>query len=140
MTHRDPKSRTHWVWRTSSLLLLTLWMLLVAAPFAQAQDDPAAALPACCRTHGAHHCAGASVSRMGEAPTFTTAGIHEKCPCTPASGASFLTGAAMLDEATSFDAPRTAAEPSSMVAAPAHAATRTSANPKRGPPNSCALR
>lgn len=44
----------------STLLLLALSVPVVAPPFISADSD--SALPACCRRHGAHHCAMSGVS------------------------------------------------------------------------------
>jgi hypothetical protein len=48
--------------------LLMSWMLLLV-PGATALElaRPQALLPACCRTHGAHHCVTAAVPRSGPA-------------------------------------------------------------------------
>ncbi|WP_142988363.1 hypothetical protein [Granulicella rosea] len=136
----------HWVWRISSVLLLTLWALLAAAPFAQAEPDRAASLPACCRIHGAHHCAGEAMRsneamQASEAPAFAPASLHEKCPCTPASGASvLLDAAAALTEARAFQAPAATAQAMRRLSCEAREQVSTAANPKRGPPTFSTLR
>jgi len=145
MTLRDPKTRTHWVWRISSVLLLTLWALLAAAPFAQAEPDRAASLPACCRIHGAHHCAGEAMRTDGamqasEAPAFASASLHEKCPCTPAGGTSVLLGAATLAEARAFQAPAATVQARHHLSCETREQDGDGANPKRGPPTFSPLR
>lgn len=76
------------IWRVSSLLLLVFFLSLQVLPFVSSQTFDEASLPACCRTHGKHHCAmnmtlptGSQSSRSS--PVF--AQLTEKCPYTPAS-------------------------------------------------------
>ena len=66
---------TAWVRRLIANLL-TCWMLLLV-PGATALDlaRPQALLPACCRTHGVHHCTMGSVEQA-HAPAWRGAG----CP------------------------------------------------------------
>jgi hypothetical protein len=72
------------------LLLLSLLLPFVAAAQSLASDDEAA-LPACCRSHGKHHCSmgGHLATRDAHTRTFSDPQVSEKCPYSlPASSAS----------------------------------------------------
>jgi len=63
-----------------SLLLVFSWMLI--APLVA--PDSETNLPACCRSHGKHHCNMRRMMRLGGSEKgFST--ISEKCPFWPAS-------------------------------------------------------
>src|SRR5579875_3538013 len=49
--------------RLLSILLLAAFVLPVVAPGLSLAQDPDAALPACCRRHGEHHCSMARAER-----------------------------------------------------------------------------
>jgi len=67
--------------RATSLVLILFFSLLLMAPvFAR---DPETSLLACCRRHGAHHCA--MVMAEGSTGTSGVASLSERCPCFPAA-------------------------------------------------------
>jgi hypothetical protein len=85
---REYEKTTNWLWRISATLLLVLFSGLYLIPFIAAGEDTDASLPACCRTHGKHHCmmcAGAIERTAGRSDTPSFARVTEKCPYSPAS-------------------------------------------------------
>jgi len=117
--------------------ILTIALLLafgspMVAPVFAATADPEASLPACCRSHGVHHCAMMHMRSAAADPAFQA----PPCPFYPTALAlvqvanAFLCSSPNLSAAYSRD--RT-----SLIAAPCRAATvfTVSSNLKRGPPN-----
>lgn len=80
------------LWRRGSALLLLLSLLLPFAAAAQSLvSDGEAALPACCRAHGKHHCFMGTHLTTSDARTsaFSAPQVSEKCPCSlPGSSGS----------------------------------------------------
>lgn len=113
----------------STLLLLALSLPVVAPPFISGSAE--SALPACCRRHGAHHCA------MGGASVAVSSGSRAIAPICPYSRIGH--GPLMLPHAF---VPRTAARIASAelpgaVIAEAEAGYRISSirtRQERGPP------
>jgi hypothetical protein len=113
-------------------LLIAFGFPLVAPAFA-ATTDPEASLPACCRSHGAHHCA--MLHNLAASPAFQA----PPCPFYPTRATLVNTAAASLviaqpPTATLF---RTLA-PLPATPRPAARILLASANLKRGPPASIA--
>ena len=87
-TGRDRQSR---VWRASAIILLAIFSSLPLLPFTSLQVPNETSLPACCRTHGKHHC---SIGRMSLAEVSDSSHSHRlaqvtgRCPYTPASPAA----------------------------------------------------
>lgn len=132
--NRNQQTAKHTPWRTTGTLLFALFMALLFAPgivAATSGDD--ASLPACCRTHGRHHCAmGWAASRVGDGPAL--ARVTERCPCpacAPAanhSGADGVTAASLAyAELASHPAVHPQVEARRRIAL-------DPANRKRGPP------
>lgn len=69
--------------RIAAILLLGVFSFLLIAPAAMAQD-PEAQLPACCRTHGKHHCMMPTGNQSG-GPSFQAQ--NDRCPLFPKAGA-----------------------------------------------------
>ena len=78
--------------RCSAVLLLVCILLPLAQLAAASTQDPEAALPACCRSHGMHKCfmrAKTSRTQQKTSPAFKGASIlSERCPCLPATSGS----------------------------------------------------
>jgi hypothetical protein len=72
--------------RLLALLLLAAFGLPVVAQALELTRDPAANLPACCRRHGAHHCA-MNMGHPENAPTFSML-----CPSFPRTAATAPAG------------------------------------------------
>ena len=112
-----------------SLLLVFSWMLI--APLV-AQDSEAN-LPACCRSHGKHHCNMRRMMRLdGSQKGFSA--VSEKCPFWPAStcavhSASFKpeTGTRFFDVVVSGPVSAAQAETASRI-------SLLRSHQKRGPP------
>jgi hypothetical protein len=66
-----------------SLLMIFSWMLI--APLLA--PDAEAALPACCRRNGKHHCMMGGMEQTGGKDTGLTS-VSAKCPCVPSSTAA----------------------------------------------------
>jgi hypothetical protein len=69
--------------RIAAILLLGVFSILLIAPIAMAQD-PEAQLPACCRTHGKHHCMMPTGSQS-RGPSLQAGNV--RCPLFPGAGA-----------------------------------------------------
>jgi hypothetical protein len=121
--------------RALSISLIVLFWLSPFAPMLEASDD--ARLPACCRRHGAHHCAMTveTASALGS-PASRNAVLTapSTCPAFPASAAGTAPSPPAL-AASSVCPPALLAQPHS------HAASRASARLSnlrtrlnRGPP------
>ncbi|MBS1852233.1 MAG: hypothetical protein JST79_15095 [Acidobacteria bacterium] len=73
-------------------MLLLVWSLALVSPlFARTSD---AALPACCRRDGKHHCAMAGMQDPDAQPSFSA--VQAKCPMFPASTVSWDHGPQFL--------------------------------------------
>jgi hypothetical protein len=106
-----------------SLLLVFSWMLI--APLV-AQDSEAN-LPACCRSHGKHHCNMRRMMRLGGSQkSFTT--VSEKCTCAVHSS-SFVPGTGTRFFAVVVSGPVSAAQ-----AETAYRISLLRSHQKRGPP------
>lgn len=78
---------------SSTFLLATFVLPMFAVSLTTYFDD--ASLPACCRSHGAHHCQRRDVRRTNSdrrSNTAQSAEISEKCPCTVPATSSFDRG------------------------------------------------
>ena len=104
----------------------------LAAPLFAANTDPEAALPACCRSHGAHHCAmrHSVAAPTPTGPAFTT----PPCPLYPTASTPLRLATASLNTPLrlAVEQLRTPA-PLATSARPARTFT-ASANLNRGPP------
>jgi hypothetical protein len=79
---------------SSTMLLLATFVLPMFAVSPTSYFDEAS-LPACCRSHGTHHCARKDVTRANSGRRNSTAQsvqISEKCPCTAPVISSFDRG------------------------------------------------
>jgi hypothetical protein len=82
------KDRQKWMWRTSAIVLLTLFLVVQVLPFVSSQTPDEASLPACCRTHGKHHCVmnmNLLTRSQGSDHRPVFAQVTEKCPYAPAA-------------------------------------------------------
>jgi hypothetical protein len=118
--------------RILAIALLIAFGSPMAAPLFAATADPEASLPACCRSHGAHHCAMMHMTLVAAlGPAFAA----PPCPMYPTAAMVPRLAAATLIAAPSLSAElrHDAAPP---VANPRSAARNfsVSANLKRGPP------
>lgn len=68
--------------RTIALTLLMVFDWMLMAPLLA--PDAEAALPACCRRNGKHHCMMRGMEQTGGKDTGFTS-VSEKCPCVPPS-------------------------------------------------------
>jgi hypothetical protein len=75
--HHSRMTRSQRTW--SALLLFLLWLPIFAV---LAANEPAeAALPACCRAHGLHHCAmSLDSSKADDDTTAAAPHLSEQCP------------------------------------------------------------
>jgi hypothetical protein len=116
-------------------LAITL-LIALASPLAPpvllaATRDPEASLPACCRRHGAHHCAMmAAMLRALDRPTF----VAPPCPFYPSPATPPQSATASLNALPSLAVDHLrASAPPAPDPCPAHSFTASS-NLKRGPP------
>jgi len=120
--------------RVLSILLLLLFGLGPLTATLEASDD--AGLPACCRRHGAHHCAMMAMmarQRHDSAPGFSA---PSTCPCYPGSAATLVAPISALAAAPA-ELPALHAHAFEHIAVPTHVSScpgRTHAG--RGPPAS----
>lgn len=82
------------------MLVLGLGPVMAAVPaealtFAWAADGAESVLPACCRRHGAHHCA-MGLQESNTSSRFATLSSKSCCPCWPHALASSATPLATL--------------------------------------------
>jgi len=104
----------------------------LAAPLFAANTDPEAALPACCRSHGAHHCAmrHSVAAPTPTGPAFTT----PPCPLYPTASTPLRLATASLNTPLRL-AVEQLRTPAPLATTPRPARTFTaSANLNRGPP------
>lgn len=87
LRYRTPHpSRPRWL--LTAWLLLALYASFLLVPLANASGGEEASLPACCRTHGKHHCAmQTNLDSVPQHAKPAFAAVSEKCPCTPFSPA-----------------------------------------------------
>jgi hypothetical protein len=79
-------SSTMWLWRLSATMLLVLFFAFLTLPIAAAsQDGSDASLPACCHTHGRHHCSMGRLTGSQQSDTPAFAQLTEKCPYAPSA-------------------------------------------------------
>jgi hypothetical protein len=111
-------------------LLIAFGFPLVAPAFAPIPNSEAS-LPACCRSHGTHHCAMMHFAQT-TGPSFNA----PPCPFYPSPSTSPRTAAASLTAAPSLTAAHLLA-PAPRAASPYRATPIfiTSANLTRGPPS-----
>lgn len=113
-----------------SLLLVFSWMLI--APLV-AQDSEAN-LPACCRSHGKHHCNMRRMMRLGGSQkSFTT--VSEKCPCWPASTCAVHSSSFEPETGTRFFPAAVSGPVSAAQAETAYRISLLRSHQKRGPPS-----
>lgn len=118
------------------LLLLGFSFPLIAPVFTSGPSE--AALPACCRRDGKHHCAMAGMMMAQVPSNYRT--VAEKCPFSPFAGVALMLPHALGRSAEALLS-RTAKVPSAVVR-DAEAGYRVSfhrARQKRGPPQLLAL-
>ncbi len=122
--------------RLSATLLLALFtaFLLLPGLFAATQPTEDTSLPACCRTHGKHHCSMRQrpLTPAGNSPVVTQ--LSERCPYTPAAPVAthgtavhLAVSAATFAEIASHPAVRPQTEARRRIA-------QLRSNQKRGPP------
>jgi hypothetical protein len=117
------------------ILAITLLLAIgsaLAAPVFAATADPEAALPACCRSHGTHHCAMQHTTlAASDGPVFQS----PPCPHYPTAFTPLRTATASLSAAPGasieIHRDRTALV---QVSRPAAGNFASSSNLKRGPP------
>jgi hypothetical protein len=117
--------------RILAITLLIAFGFPLVAPLFAATADPEAALPPCCRSDGAHHCAMMHLRSRSSGPSLNT----QPCPFYPAAttlprlAAASLTAPVLLVAAPLRN-------PAPLAVAPRRAARTfiSSANLKRGPP------
>jgi hypothetical protein len=71
--------------RIGAMLLLGVISFLLIAPVAIAQD-PESQLPACCRTHGKHHCMMSTADASAASAGVSLRATHARCPLFPRAG------------------------------------------------------
>jgi len=71
--------------RIGAMLLLGVISFLLIAPVAMAQD-PESQLPACCRTHGKHHCMMSTADASAASAGVSLRATRERCPLFPRGG------------------------------------------------------
>ena len=117
--------------RALAITLLLAFASPLVLSISAATADPDASLPACCRTHGAHHCAMMHAMLAADrGPAFTA----PPCPHYPAAITLPALATAMLAAPRSISvSPIRTAAPPTPTPRPAHAFT-PAANLNRGPP------
>jgi hypothetical protein len=117
--------------RILAITLLIAFASPLVAPVFAATANPEASLPACCRTHGAHHCAMMHMSGISGGPAFHA----PPCPFYPTATTAprLLTASLVASPAASVRVRRDSAPPASSSRRAALIFT-ASANLKRGPP------
>jgi hypothetical protein len=117
--------------RILAITLLIAFGFPILAPAFAATPDPEASLPACCRSHGAHHCAMMHLTQT-TGPSLNA----PPCPFYPGPSTSPRTAAASLTAAPSLTAAQLlAAAPRAATPNRAAPIFISSANLKRGPPS-----
>jgi hypothetical protein len=110
-------------------LLIAFGSPLVLPLFA-ATADPEASLPACCRSHGAHHCAMMHMRSPLNGPAFQA----PPCPFFPTATTPLRIAAASLAAPLRLSVEQLR-DPAPLAPSPRRARIfTTSANLKRGPP------
>jgi hypothetical protein len=136
-------SKTSRCRRISVALLLVLSLLPVLSAWFSTTASAEASLPACCRTHGKHHCSmgDQAVGTSGESssPSMRQHQVSERCPFQGISSASQFSNTLgpVSDVAVEFDFKEEQALISECHATPHVRACH--AQPKRGPPISSTL-
>jgi hypothetical protein len=117
--------------RILAITLLIAFASPLVAPLFAATANPEASLPACCRTHGAHHCAmvhlrgaaGGTAFQAPPCPFYPNATIAPRLLTASLAASPSASTQVRCDSATSTSSARRSAR-----------IFTTSANPKRGPP------
>lgn len=117
--------------RILAITLLIAFASPLVAPLFAATTDPEASLPACCRTHGAHHCAMMHLQGTSGGPEFHA----PPCPYYPgATAAPRLLSVSLTAPLAASAALRRAPAPPASGSRHATRIFLASANLKRGPP------
>jgi len=122
------------VQRASAILLLVLFSFSLIGTVALAGPDPK--IPECCRREGKHHCS----TMTGSTTTQDSSGagvksVGEKCPYSPARGASLAYGKAPLHRAVRTIDASLVSHPAGLVQTDArYRASFSRVRQKRGPP------
>jgi hypothetical protein len=112
-----------------SLLLVFSWMLI--APLVA--PDSETNLPACCRSHGKHHCNMRRMMRLGGSEKgFST--ISEKCPFWPASTCAVHSASFAPETGRRFFAAVVSGPVSAAQAETTYRISLLRSHQKRGPP------
>lgn len=118
--------------RLLSFVLLAAMGLPLLAPLLALAQDSGAGLPACCRRHGAHHCAMAAGE---QSRADQSARIGSVCPRYPQhTVAPLSSGQLLLATSGSVVLPVHGAETQRHGRLPAHQRIWEPSHPKRGPP------
>ncbi len=127
--------------RASVILLLVLFLLPIVSAWTSSGAWGQAALPACCRTHGRHHCSmGKSGIDSSEKPgNVAIQRVPERCPFQGASSASHLSSSfgTASGSPVEFDFKVEQARTSNSFVV--RSLRVLAAHPKRGPPHSSTL-
>jgi hypothetical protein len=132
---RIPTNRlAQWLRRGVASFLLALFLGIMAAPLASAQNAEAS-MPACCRMAGAHGCSmHLHHAQQQSEKAHHLAALSPRCPCTAMVSSSAATHSTPFVAASrlAFDLPRAHAPPA--ATAQVHTSVFASDTATRGPP------